>query len=318
MSSDAWTEIHISGFDILFFDMTPKQLEVFVQVVQLGSVTAAARALDMSQPSVSKSLALVEQQMGFVLFERGDGKMQPTPEAREVYEEACRVQQSMARFDRFLEQVRHYSVGQLRVCATPALAINVLPQAAKRFREAYPDHGLVVDMYLNNEIEDAIAHRQYDLGFVLQPADGSVSKEEIVSTGRMVCVMPYDHRLASRERVRWQDLNARELVYITTDARIVATMANAIEGFRERSVSALETNRYTMAINLVRQGIGLTLVDEFALVGTNRDGLAVVPFSPQIPVVVKAVRCGRKVVDEQVGLFIHAMRGLLESENASG
>ena len=53
--------------------MTPKQLEVFISIVQLGSVTAAAAQLAMSQPSVSKSLALIEQQMGFSLFERYQG-----------------------------------------------------------------------------------------------------------------------------------------------------------------------------------------------------------------------------------------------------
>jgi DNA-binding transcriptional LysR family regulator len=296
--------------------MTPKQLEVFVHVVELGSVTAAARVLHMSQPSVSKSLALSEQQAGFDLFERIDGKMQPTPEAREVYEEARRVQQSIARFDRFLEQVRHYNVGQLRVCATPALAINVLPQAARHFREPYPDYGLVVDMYLNNEIEDAVAHRQYDLGFVVQPSHDSVPRESVVSEGQMVCVMPRGHRLASRDRVRWRDIDPRELVYITTDARIVAAMASAIDGFRERPVSALETNRYTMAINLVRQGIGVTLVDEFALAGAELDDLAVVPFSPRIPIVVTAVRAGRKVVDEQVDRFVDVMRVALHRTGA--
>ena len=293
--------------------MTPKQLEVFVQVVQLGSVTAAARALDMSQPSVSKSLALIEQHMGFALFDRVEGRMQPTPEAREVYEEACRVQQSMARFERMLEQVRRYAVGQLRVCATPALAINVLPQAAQQFRNAFPDHGLVLDMYLNNEIEDAISHRQYDLGFVLQPDERAVVAEHIVGVGHIVCVMPRDHPLASRGEVRWADLDARELVYITTDARIVATMSGAIEGFRERPVSALETNRYTMAINLVRQGLGVTLVDEFALAGTPLDGLTVRPFSPRIPVMVRAVTGARTVIEPQMKYFIDTIRELLQS-----
>src|SRR5450830_133796 len=156
--------------------MSPKQLEVFVHVVQLGSVTAAAQALGMSQPSVSKSLALIEQHMGFGLFERTGGRMQPTPEAREVYEEARRVMEDMAGFERLLERVRLYGVGQLRVCATPALAINVLPQAATQFRSAHPEHGLVMDMFLNNEIEDAVRRRQYHLGFIIQPA-GETSTE---------------------------------------------------------------------------------------------------------------------------------------------
>lgn len=291
--------------------MSPKQLEVFVQVVQLGSVTAAAQALGMSQPSVSKSLALTEQQLGFALFERAKGRMQPTPEAHQVFEEARRMQHSMARFDRFLEQVRRYSVGQLRVCATPALAINLLPQAAQQFRASFPEYGLAVDMYLNNEIEDAVAHRQYDLGFLLQPLDDSLPAQSVVRTGQMVCVMPAGHRLAGRETVRWQDVDARELIYITTDPRIIATMAAAIEGFRDRPVSALETNRYSMAINLVRQGVGITLVDEFALAGTDLGGLAIRPFVPRIPIMVRAVTGERQVILKPAQVFIEAMARLM-------
>ncbi|WP_117148131.1 LysR family transcriptional regulator, partial [Klebsiella pneumoniae] len=102
--------------------------------VQLGSVTAAAAQLAMSQPSVSKSLALIEQQMGFSLFERYQGKMQPTAEARALYKEALRVHQDRLRFERFVDHIRQYRVGQLRVCATPALALNILPLAVARFR----------------------------------------------------------------------------------------------------------------------------------------------------------------------------------------
>ena len=123
--------------------MTPKQLEVFISIVQLGSVTAAAAQLAMSQPSVSKSLALIEQQMGFSLFERYQGKMQPTAEARALYKEALRVHQDRLRFERFVDHIRQYRVGQLRVCATPALALNILPLAVARFRQTFPDYGAV-------------------------------------------------------------------------------------------------------------------------------------------------------------------------------
>jgi len=290
--------------------MTPKQLEVFVQVVHFGSVTAAAQALDMSQPSVSKSLALIEQQMGFALFERSGGRMRPTAEALQIFEEACRMQQSMARFERFIEQVRRYSVGQLRVCATPALALNVLPLATRRFRQDYPDHGLVVDMFLNNEIEDTVAHRQYDLGFALKPGRAG-QVDQAVAHGRIVCVMPATHALAARTAVHWQDLDLRELIYITTDPHIVAALTSAVEGFRERPVSALETNRYSIAVNLVRQGGGVTLVDEFALSGTSLAGLAVRPFEPHVPVAVCAFESGREVVQAPMQLFVEAVRAVL-------
>lgn len=303
--------------------ISKKQLTVFVNVIELGSVTEAARVLGMSQPSVSKSLALTERDMGFVLFERSNARMLPTPPALQVFEEARQLLRGMGRFDNLLEHVRRYDAGQLRVCATPALAINVLPHAAARFRAAYPGYGLVVDMFLNDQIVEAVGLRQYDLGFVVQPGvEGGSQEGELkrkpqalrglngLVAGKMVCVVPEGHALASASRVCWEDLDPRELIYITTDQQLIAMLEQAVPGFRDRSVSALETNRYTMAINLVRQGQGVTLVDEFALTAADRQGIVVLPFEPVLPVSIAAVSGAREVVREMSTAFIEVVRSL--------
>lgn len=292
--------------------MTPKQLDVFISIVQLGSVTAAAAQLAMSQPSVSKSLALIEQQMGFSLFERYKGKMQPTAEARELYKEALRVHQDRLRFERFVEHLRQYRVGQLRVCATPALALNMLPRAVAHFRQAFPDYGVVADMCLNNEIEAAVEGGRYDLGFMVKPGHEPEDNRLAVSRGEMVCVLPEQHPLAQQAEVCWQDISPRELVFITTDARLVAMIAEEVPAFRQRQVAAVETNRYSMAINLVRHGNNsVTIVDRFSLQGIDTAGLAVRAFRPALPISVVAITDGRSVMSQPGEMFVSLMTELM-------
>lgn len=292
--------------------MTPKQLDVFISIVQLGSVTAAAAQLAMSQPSVSKSLALIEQQMGFSLFERYKGKMQPTPEARELYKEALRVHQDRLRFERFVDHLRQYRVGQLRVCATPALALNMLPRAVARFRQTFPDYGVVADMCLNNEIEAAVEEGRYDLGFMVKPGHEPEDNRLAVSRGEMVCVLPEQHPLAQQAEVCWQDISPRELGFITTDARLVAMIAEKVPAFRQRQVAAVETNRYSMAINLVRHGNNsVTIVDRFSLQGIDTAGLAVRSFRPALPISVVAITDGLSVMSQPGEVFVSLMMELM-------
>lgn len=291
--------------------MTPKQLEVFISVVQLGSVTAAAQQLSMSQPSVSKILSLIEQQMGFNLFERHKGKMQPTPEASELYKEALRVHLDRLRFERFVDHIRQYRVGQLRVCATPALALNILPRAIARFRQTYPDYGVVADMCLNNEIEEAVEGGRYDLGFVVKPGSEQGENRLMVSQGEMVCVLSNKHPLTQQAEVCWQDINPRELVFITTDARLVAMIAEVVPEFRQRQVAAIETNRYSMAINMVRHNNGVTIVDRFSIQGCDMTGLTVRPFKPALKVSVVAVSDGHSALSQPAQEFVRVMTELM-------
>lgn len=291
--------------------MTPKQLEVFISVVQLGSVTAAAQQLAMSQPSVSKMLSLIEQQMGFNLFERHKGKMQPTPEANELYKEALRVHLDRLRFERFIDHIRQYRVGQLRVCATPALALNLLPRAVARFRQTFPDYGVVADMCLNNEIEEAVEGGRYDLGFVVKPGGEPGENRPMVSQAEMVCVLSEQHQLAKQAGVCWQDIEPRDLIFITTDARLVAMIVEAVPEFRQRQVAAIETNRYSMAINMVRHNNGVTIVDRFSIQGCDMTGLAVRPFKPALKVSVVAVSDDHGVMSQPGVEFVRVMEALM-------
>lgn len=284
--------------------MDRREVEIFISVMRLGSVTAAAKALSMAQPSVSKAIALMEKRLGFRLFERTLGRLKPTAEAALVMNEATRIEQELSRFDRYLSGIQKYRHGQLRVAATPALALNLLPLAAKAFRERMPEFGLVLDMQLNHEIPRLTERGQYDLGLVVIPSSDVSAKLRAVRGGRIVCVMPRKHHLAAKAVVSWSDMAPDELIYITTDVRMVGLLSSVIPDFERTHTSALETNRYTTAVNLVRQGLGMTLVDEFTMIGLDTAELAVRPFSPPLNIMLAAAIGEREIPHRAIEHFL--------------
>ncbi|MEC5407595.1 LysR family transcriptional regulator [Paraburkholderia sp. MPAMCS5] len=269
--------------------MDQRQIDIFIAVMRLGSVTAAAEALSISQPSVSKTIALSERRLGFALFERVKGRLEPTPEASLVFDEALRLHENVARFERFLGSVRDFRAGQVRVAATPALAIAMLPMVAKRFRANFPDYGLVLDMQLNHEIPQSVEHEEYDVGLLVIPTADETEDMHIVSRGEFICVLPINHPLGQSDIVQWNDVRSLQLIHITTDRRIVDLMTGGIPGFGNRVSSSIESNRYTVAVNLVGQGLGFTLVDEFALIGHPLESIEIRRFRPSIKISLVAV-----------------------------
>jgi len=292
--------------------MNQQQIDVFVAVMRLGSVTAAAQHLGMAQPSVSKSIAMAERLLGFSLFQRRKGRLVPTPEAALVFEEASRIQADMARFRRYLVNVGQFRVGRLRVGATPSLAIGMCTMAARLFRRQFPDHGLMLDMHANHEIREAVQRRQFDVGLMVAPSNGIHGEDlEILRTSPMVCVLPAGHGLARKRTVQWRDIEPRELIYITTDSRIIDRLTAQVPDFRHRSASSLETNRYNVALNLVRQGLGLTIIDAFTLIGTDLSDVVVRPFTPAVAVSLAAVIDPHSASSTPAHAFVEALRAVL-------
>src|SRR5690606_28821782 len=68
-----------------------RQIEVFRAIMMAGSISGAGRMVHVSQPAVSRVLALTEARLGYPLFERAKGRLLPTPEARRLYQEVEHV-----------------------------------------------------------------------------------------------------------------------------------------------------------------------------------------------------------------------------------
>lgn len=298
--------------------MDRREMTIFTTVMRLGSVTAAATALGMAQPSVSKSISLMEHRLGFRLFERVRGRLIPTAQAALVLEEAMRIEEELSRFDRYLNDVRHLRAGQLRVAATPALALNLLPLVATMFREELPDYGLALDMHLNHEIAGLVERGQYDLGLAVIPTADEREGLTVVRRGRIVGVLPLTHPLAVQPAIRWEEIDPAELIYITTDARLVMLLAAGVPDFLHRQQSATETNRYSIAVHLVRQGMGVTLVDQFTMIGATAEGLAVRPFEPELRVSLVMALGTRRIAREAVELFVASIHSILDVEQKDG
>lgn len=294
--------------------MDQRHIDVFVAIMRLGSVTAAAESMSMSQPSVSKIIALTERRLGFALFERVKGRLEPTPEANLVFDEAIRLQENVSRFERFLVNVKDFHEGQLRVAATPALSVSLLPKVARQFREKHPHYGLVVDMQLNHEIVQHVENGEYDLGFLVIPSGEETKEMELMHTGQIVCVAPKSRGFEDVKTIDWEFLKDEQVIHITTDKRIISRMMSRIPDFSKRVSSSLETNRYSIAVKLVAENLGVTLVDDFTMMGMKRKKVIAKRFTPHVGVSLVAVLAKRHSKLRAASIFMELLKNVSGSQ----
>src|SRR5688572_4381712 len=108
---------------------TLRQLEVLRCVLNLGSLSRAAEALHVSQPSVTQTLAQLERGCGVQLLTRRHGRIAPTPEARALLGEIDDLFEALQRVSARFEALRAPHPNELRVACLHALAVSVLPVA---------------------------------------------------------------------------------------------------------------------------------------------------------------------------------------------
>lgn len=136
------------------------QLKAFLETAEMGSLSAAARKLGLTQPTLSRQVAAIEQSMGVTLFERVGKAMALTPTGLDLLEHA-RAMGSAAEALSLAATGRSTSVGGLvSVSATDVVAAYLLPPLVQRLREQEP--GIAIEVISSNALSD-LQRREADI-----------------------------------------------------------------------------------------------------------------------------------------------------------
>ena len=171
-----------------------RQIEAFRAVILRHTVTRAAESLHISQPAVSRLIADLESRVGFVLFERQQGRLLPTAEAHVLFEEVERTFVGLDRIAQAAEQIRAMRRGSLRVAGSPAVALDFLPSVIARFVEHHPGIDVSLLAHSATTVVEKVASGQCDVGLIAEPIPHPAVKTEHLAHAVMRCIVPRGHR----------------------------------------------------------------------------------------------------------------------------
>lgn len=261
--------------------MNLRQLEIFHAIMTYGSVSEAARALNVAQPSVSTVLKHAEQNLGVKLFERVGGRLAPTPEAEQLFPEVDRVYSQLALLSRFTKDLRAGGSGYLSIIGNPTLTNTLLPLAISRFRKKHKHVRIRLQTAISaSQIADRVARREFDLGFVYGPNLDVHTGTEVIGHSHVACAMRQDHPLAALEAIRPHDLAEHDTITFGVGSPI-RNLAEAI--FREAGCElnpVVEASFSATACVLAQNRVGVAIIDPLILRTESFGELAIRPFLP--------------------------------------
>ncbi len=269
--------------------MNLRQLEIFRAIMTTGSTQAAARLLNVSQPAVSRMLTHTEAALGMALFERKKGGLVPTEEARMLHREVEPLFLAVEAAQSRIYDIREGRTGSIRVVSTPSLANTVVARGLNDLVQSSPDIRISLDVRRWETLVTQLEANNADVGFVLTTSERPEIKTIPLVTARMVCIMPENHALATRKVIRPEDLLGHPFVRLVRSSPLGVLTTRGLGPVAGLLETVCETRYCNTACSLVQSGIGIGIVDQFAMSTVAFPGVAVREFEPAIPVTAYAV-----------------------------
>lgn len=265
-----------------------KRLNIFREVVNQGSFSAAADALDYSQSAVSQAIQTLEGEAGVPLIERTRGGARPTAAGAAL---AGHVGGILAQLEAAEDEIAAIVAGRgghLRTASFPTAGATLMPRAIAAFRGSHPGVEVSLAEGEPEEIAPRLRAGEFDLALLFEfPGVG-----ERIATGLrrfelfedpLHLALPAEHRLAKREKApRLEDLSEESWVQTSAAspcARHVVRSCIAA-GFEPRV--SFESDDYQTVQGLVAAGVGVALIPQLAI-STVREDIVVRPLAPGSP-----------------------------------
>ena len=286
--------------------MDVRLLEAFRAVVDHRSVTHAAAAMGVTQPAVSAQIARLEQELGFSLFDRSNGRLKPTAEGMLFYAEADKA---LTGIDRLTEAARQIRTAQSGGSSSPA--IRALPSRCCRgwSRPSSRERpGVLVRLLSRNSdvISRLLPTESYDIGIAELPVDEAAVR---LTRFRMRCVaiLPAGHPLSRQETLSPALLSGHPCVAL---ARTLQTSVRVVKAFAEAGAEwspVAEAEYFASVCGLVGSGAGWSIVEPLSARAFQHLGFVVRAFEPAIHYEI-GVFCAR---DREPSILAQSFMGVL-------
>ncbi|WP_260928814.1 LysR family transcriptional regulator [Novosphingobium sp. 9] len=262
--------------------MNLRHIEIFHAVYVNGSVSAAARALNVSQPSVSKVLRHAESLLGFPLFQRTAGRLIPTEDAHTLFTEVGEIQDRVYALREASRNLRRGSEGVLRVSALPSIALDALPTTVTQFLRSHTKVKFDLQTIHHEDLLRKLYERETDLAVAFEvPRDAPIGAQWL-GAGELVVLYREEDMPDAPSRIDLEQLVGRPFISLAASGPIGLLFSKEVLRAGVELDEVVQARTFHIATALVRQGVGMTVVDSFTARASLVPGLSMRPLKSRL------------------------------------
>ncbi len=274
-----------------------------------GTVTGASRALNISQPAVSRLIRDLEKDVEIRLFERKKGRVVPTLEANAFYREVELSFVGLRNIEALAREIRQSGLEKLAVGAMPALCLDLVPDVIRSYLSTRPSVKIALQARSSEWIIEWTAGRRFELGLVDSPFERDSIKLLFDVSAPCLALLPHDHRLAEKQTINASDLDGEPFVALSLPLSTRQTLDRVFEDAGVHPDIRIETPLSYVVANMVKHGLGVSVIDPFTGYHLSDYRIVARPFKPNVmfrfgviaPAERSLTQLGREFIDALIG-----------------
>ncbi len=287
--------------------MELRHIRYFLAVADERNITRAAEKLHIAQPALSRQIQQLEDLLGLPLFIRGSRPLDLTEAGRHFQTHALQL----------LNQSKHLisstrNIGKVEAKFTMgfvgSLLYGLLPEVARRFKEAHPHVDLSLQEMTTLEQIRALKEGTIDAGFGRVRHEDPNIRRILLREEPLMAAIPANHPLAERESLSLQDLCPETLILYPEAPR--PSFADLIlQAFHDRGLApgrTVDARELQVSLGLVAAGMGVTVIPKSGL-GLQRPGVVFRPFDEER--LVSPVLMSLRVEDDSI--YVRSLLALI-------
>ncbi|MGE7368833.1 LysR family transcriptional regulator [Neorhizobium sp. NPDC001467] len=302
-----------------------RQLEAFVAVVSIGSMTGAAKALGKSQPVITRLIQELERDVGFTVLHRNGPRIAPTEPGLALFSQAELFLSGLRTISERARTIATAAPRPIEIASIPALAASVLPLALSTFApDQLPRHIHLQSTSAENVVQAVVA-RSVDIGIASLPLDNPGIDVHWIGEVPCVAVVAESDPLAARDVIEAEDLSGRRLIMSANPYRLRMRIDQALTRHGLAAEKIIDSNATYVSLALARTGVGVALVESATIAGLPVSGVEVKPLGFHVPfyfgIVTASGRPMATAIERLIGAIddcARAIPGFVRHENASG
>lgn len=262
--------------------MNLKSLRAFQLIVESGSLTAASKTLGLSQPAVSRLVAMLEDELKLLLFNRSGRTLRVTEKGAAFYMATRHILTGLSEIPRIAKEIES-SDKHLKLVTTPRIAQGLISPAIERLRRLNPNLRCSIDVLSRFDLDNLAGLRRFDLAIASLPVTHALVElnNHPLFKVRLEAVMRKDHALAARKQITAADLAGENLLGLWEDQLWRRQMNEFMRAGGSTGHYAIETRSSLMACQLAIDGAGIAVFDRLSARGLDLDAVTFRPLEPE-------------------------------------